>query len=268
MSSGRDVAVVVLATAGVVALGLGAFAGGWMLGARSGETARLEARIAALEQSARRDVAAAPVAQPQPTAPAAPQAPAPPDPAQVQAAIPLEGSPAKGPDTAPVSVVAFSDFQCPYCARVNPTLDQIREEYPEQVRVVFKHFPLPMHPQAMNAHKAAVAAAAQGKFWEMHDRVFAAPQAMDPASLREHAEAIGLDLARYDAAVASPETEARVRADMQQGSRVGVRGTPTFFVNGVQISGAQPFERFQVLIEQALAEPPRLAGEARGGEGS
>ncbi|MCI0433449.1 MAG: DsbA family protein [Gemmatimonadetes bacterium] len=149
-------------------------------------------------------------------------------------------------------MVAFTDFECPFCARVNPTLDQLRAEYGARVRFVFKHFPLPIHPRAMLAHQAAIAAAAQGKFWEMHDRIFAAQQALDRATLVAHAKALGLDLPKFEHALDDPATQARIRADVDEGTRIGVQGTPTFVVNGRMFSGAQPYESFKAQVEQAL----------------
>jgi protein-disulfide isomerase len=255
MSSTHEVTHSITAAVAVVSLGLGAFAGGWMIGRSSGHGEDLDARIGALEQVVRTNATA-----PQRPEPAA--APAPPSeasPAQVLASLDLRGAPIRGPEGAPVTIVAFSDFQCPYCSSVGPTLEQIRAAYPDRVRIVFKNFPLPMHAQAPAAHRAAMAAGAQGRFWEMHDRLFASQDKLDPASLREHAKALGLDLARYDADLASSELDQRLRSDQQQGTRIGVRGTPTFFVNGRMISGSQPFESFKTLIDQALQAPARVA---------
>ena len=161
--------------------------------------------------------------------------------------------PALGPDTAAITIVEFSDFECPFCSRVNPALEKLRETYPDDVRVAFKHFPLKFHKQAMGAHKASIAAADQGKFWEMHDLIFANRDKLDPASLRAHAESIGLDMAKYDAAIASPELEKRVQDDVAQGQSLGVRGTPSFFINGRMLSGAKPYEDFEARVKEELA---------------
>jgi len=262
MNSLRDQ---VLLTTAIVALALGAFVGGWWMGRAGAALDTQDARIAALEQRvALAQAGAARAERPEPPAPQVPPA-RPAAPANVE--VEVGDSPARGPADAPVTLVAFSDFECPFCARVTPTLTQLEEEYGDRLRVVFKHFPLPMHARAMDAHKAAVAAGEQGRFWEMHDRIFAAPQSLDPASLRAHAEAIGLDMAAYDAAVASPETEARIRGDLAQGQQAGVRGTPSFVVNGRLFSGALPYEAFKAQVDQALAQAEAPAGAAAGGAG-
>jgi protein-disulfide isomerase len=119
---------------------------------------------------------------------------------------------------------------------------------------------LPIHPQAREAHRAAVAAAEQGKFWEMHDAIFAQPAALDRAALARHAAALGLDGARFEKALDAPATDARVQADISEGQRIGVRGTPTFVINGRVFSGAQPYEAFKAQVEQALQSGSAPAG--------
>lgn len=249
----RVSAGLVLVSSAVAALAVGSFAAGWWLG-RSGapsQAAALEARLGALEQ--RLHAALNP-----PRPPGRAEAPAP-EPAAVLAKLEIEGAPAVGPEDAAVTVVEFADFQCPFCARVRGTLERLRSEYPEQVRVVFKHFPLEIHPEAMLAHRAAAAAAAQGRFWELHDRIFAAPGALDRASLVAYARALGLDLEAFERALDGPESEAAVRRDMAEGAALGVRGTPAFFINGRSLSGAQPYEAFRAQVELVLAQEPSLA---------
>ena len=164
----------------------------------------------------------------------------------------LDGSPAKGPADAEVTIVEFSDFQCPFCGRVNGTLDRIRSEYADEVRIVFKHLPLRIHPKAPAAHAAAEAAHRQGRFWEMHDAIFSNQAAMSPEQYRTYAAQIGLDLEQFDADVQASEVRARVAADASEAAKLGVTGTPGFFVNGRFVSGALPFESFQRLIEEEL----------------
>jgi len=161
--------------------------------------------------------------------------------------------PSKGPADAPVTIVEYSDFQCPYCARVGPTLERIAETYPDQVRIVFRDFPLPMHPQAQSAAEAAKCAQEQGQFWPYHDKLFASQKDLSVQSYKKYAEQLGLDTARFAACV----DEGRYRQDVliaqQGGQQFGVSGTPSFFVNGRFLSGAIPFERFQAVIEEELA---------------
>jgi protein-disulfide isomerase len=192
----------------------------------------------------------------------APAAPAAAEAAPVYVQVEIDGSPTRGPANAAVTLVEFSDFQCSYCARVTPALDQLEREYPKQVRRVFKHFPLPMHPQARDAHRAAVAAAEQGRFWEMHEKIFAQPNAVDRKTLTGYAGALGLDVAKFEQALDSPKVEQRVQADITEGQRIGVRGTPTLVINGRVLPGALPFEALKAQVEQLLQ-----AGVPPGGRG-
>jgi protein-disulfide isomerase len=166
----------------------------------------------------------------------------------------VKGSPALGSTDAEVEIVEFSDFQCPFCSRVWPTLQQVREEYGDDVRIVFKHLPLRIHPKAPAAHAAAEAAHRQGKFWEMHDAIFANPRELSPEQFEKYAQEIGLDVAKFKTDVASPDVKARVDADQSEAAKLGVSGTPSFFINGRYLSGAQPFEEFKKRIDEELAK--------------
>lgn len=162
------------------------------------------------------------------------------------------GSPSLGPEDAAVTLIEFSDFQCPFCARVTPTLEQIQETYGDDVRIVFKHLPLRIHPQAPMAHAASEAAKAQGKFWEMHDLIFANPRQLTEAKFVEYAGQIDLDVEQFKIDMASPEIKKRVDADMAEASQLGVTGTPGFFINGKFVSGAKPFADFKQRIDAEL----------------
>jgi protein-disulfide isomerase len=168
--------------------------------------------------------------------------------------INTKGSPARGPESAKVSIVEFSDFQCPFCRRVTPTMDKLTTEYGDQVRIVFKNLPLSIHPKAQGAHAAAEAAHRQGKFWEMHDRIFANQRNLEPEVFEGYAKEIGLDMDRYRADVASSDVKDRIGADMEEAQKLGVSGTPGFFVNGRFVSGAQPFETFKRLVDEELGK--------------
>jgi protein-disulfide isomerase len=172
--------------------------------------------------------------------------------------VDIGDAPVRGPRDALVTVVVFSDFQCPFCGKVEPTLAQVMEAYQGRVRLVWKDFPLAFHPNAMPAALAARAAGEQGKFWEMHDRLFANQAALDRASLEKHAEALGLDLARFRAALDSEKNKAAVLADQHQGSVAGVAGTPAFFINGALVSGALPFGSFKAAIDQEMVKAKKL----------
>ncbi|MHB8875771.1 MAG: DsbA family protein [Myxococcaceae bacterium] len=182
----------------------------------------------------------------------APNAPsAPPPPAAVQN-IAVGASPAKGPANAPVTIIAFSDFQCPFCSRVVPTLKQIEDTYKGKVKIAFKNQPLPFHNNARPAAAASLAANEQGKFWEMHDKLFANQGALDRPSLEKYAQELGLDMGKFRQALDSNKFEAQIAADSQEGNRVGANGTPTFFINGRQLVGAQPFDQFKAVIDDEL----------------
>ena len=146
--------------------------------------------------------------------------------------IPLEGSPSRGPEDAAVTIVEFADFECPYCQRIAPLLDALWEKHKGEVRMVFKYMPLPMHPRGEPAARAAVAAQAQGKFWEMDRALFAAGGRLEDVDLDGFASALGLDIARLHADEASPATKARIDADRKLADDLGVKGTPTLYVNG------------------------------------
>ncbi|HVN37184.1 MAG TPA: thioredoxin domain-containing protein [Myxococcota bacterium] len=168
--------------------------------------------------------------------------------------INTQGAPSKGNPDAKLAIVEFSDFQCPFCRRVTPTLAQIEREYGDKVRIVFKHMPLEMHPKAPAAHAAAEAAHQQGKFWEMHDLIFGNQEAMSPEKYVEYAKQLNLDVDRFQKDVASAEIKARIEADEAEGQKLGLSGTPSFFVNGRYLSGAQPFDVFKQLIDQELGK--------------
>ena len=189
----------------------------------------------------------------EPAAPTAavPSRPGRPDPNKYYS-VDTKGSPRRGAEKAKLDLVEFSDFQCPFCARVNPTLNQITKEYGDRVAIVFKHLPLRMHSKAPAAHAAAEAAHRQGKFWEMHDLIFANQREMSPQKYEEYAQQLGLDMDRFRKDVASPEVKKKVDADAAEAARLGVTGTPGFFVNGRFVSGAKPFESFKELIDEEL----------------
>lgn len=166
--------------------------------------------------------------------------------------VDTKGSPSKGSPEAQIALVEFSDFQCPFCGRVTPTLQQIEREYGDRVRIVFKHLPLRMHSKAPAAHAAAEAAHRQGKFWEMHDLIFASQREMSEAKYVEYAEQIGIDVDRFKRDVAAADVIGKVNADAAEAQKLGVTGTPGFFVNGRFLSGAQPFSAFKAMIDEEL----------------
>jgi protein-disulfide isomerase len=160
--------------------------------------------------------------------------------------------PAKGAADAKITMVEFSDFQCPFCSRFAPTLDQVMAKYGDRVKLVFRHLPLPIHPQAPKAAEAAVCAQDQGKFWEMHDALFRNQNALGVDGLKARAAELGLDAQAFATCLDSGTKTAAVAADAADARKVGIEGTPALFVNGRLIDGAAPFEQVAALIEDEL----------------
>ena len=174
-----------------------------------------------------------------------------PDPAR-NYTINIAGSPTRGPADAEITLVEFSDFQCPFCKRVGPTLEQVEKTYGKKVKVVFKHLPLSIHPKARGAHIASEAAHAQGKFWEMHDKIFENQRQLSDANYEKWAGEIGLDLEQFKKDRVAAATKKRVDRDVSEAGALGVTGTPGFFINGRFLSGAQPFGAFKAKIDGEL----------------
>lgn len=167
--------------------------------------------------------------------------------------IPVGSSAVKGDKNAPVTIVEFSDFQCPYCARLQPTLREVLKAYPKEVKLVYKDFPLSFHKQAKNAAKAARAAGEQGKYWEMHDLIFEQYNKLTDDSFKGFAEQLGLDTARFMEDFNSTQYDKLIQEDMSLGQKVGVRGTPTLFLNGKRMS-RRSFNDFKASIDEILKE--------------
>lgn len=165
--------------------------------------------------------------------------------------LPVNNSPIRGPANAPVTITLFSDFQCPYCARLEPTMKKVLETYPKQVRLVFKQFPLSSHKFAKPAAMASLAARNQGKFWPLHDKLIANYDQLSVERIRVLAESVGLDMKQFDKDLANPATEQEIAADYQLGLQSGVRGTPAVYINGKQLRD-RSFEGFQNAIKAAL----------------
>jgi protein-disulfide isomerase len=157
-----------------------------------------------------------------------------------------------------VTIVEFSDFQCPFCQRVNDALSQVKQNFAGDIRVVFRQRPLPMHPDAREGAKAALAAHRQGKFWEMHDKLFASPKDMSKEALMRHAQELGLDVAMFELDMAAADLEQQIKDDEALANKLGSRGTPAFFINGRYLSGNQPYEAFAALIDEEKAKAQKL----------
>ena len=163
-------------------------------------------------------------------------------------------SPSKGPKDAPITIVEFSDFQCPFCRKGASTMDEVLKAYPDKVKLVFKNLPLPFHPEAQPSARASLAAANQGKFWEMHDKLFQNQQALGAEGYTRFAQELNLDMAKFKKDMEDPALAKQVEEDSALATKLNIRGTPGFFVNGVPIHGAQPVENFKELIERWLAK--------------
>jgi protein-disulfide isomerase len=173
--------------------------------------------------------------------------------------VPYEADAAiKGAAEPLVTIVEFSDFACPFCGAFAQTLDELIVAYPQDVRLVFMQFPLPMHPSAKGAALAALAAHAQSHFWAMHDLMFTHRSKLAPDDLHGYAEDIGLDADTFAADLEAPETTRRLELEMGLAGRLGVRGTPSFFVNGRSKSGAMDPAALRDLIEEERGQAQRL----------
>jgi len=171
-------------------------------------------------------------------------------------ALRAEG-PSRGDATAPVTIVEFSDYECNFCGGVEPTVKRVLDQYPGKVRVVFQSFPLSIHPHAAKASEAALCAGEQGRYWEMHEKLFANQQALGIENLKAHARAMGLDPLIFDRCLDSGRMAPVVEENRKLGESVGVNSTPSLFINGRLLSGAQPFERFREIIDFELSQSKR-----------
>ena len=170
-----------------------------------------------------------------------------------RADVAVEGSPSEGPKDALVTLVEFSDFQCPYCARIQPTLKRIKDTYGEKLRFVFRQFPLnSIHPQAQKAAEASLCANDQGRFWEMHDKLFETDTSLKIDDIRGRATSLELNLEEFNQCLDSGKYAAVVQQDVVDGVKAGVTGTPALFINGLSFSGARSFEEISEAIETEL----------------
>ncbi len=169
--------------------------------------------------------------------------------------VSINGAPFKGGAKAPVAIVKFEDFQCPFCKQVQATFAQLLTRYGNKVKLVHRDFPIDsLHPQARKAAEAARCANEQGKFWGYHDKLYASELKDDSGQLKGFAKEVGLDVSAFDRCVASGKYKAAVQKDVEEGSSLGVTGTPAFFINGRPLSGAQPLESFARIIDEELTK--------------
>jgi protein-disulfide isomerase len=173
------------------------------------------------------------------------------------------GHPTIGPADAPITIVEFGDFQCPFCKRAQPTLKEVLARYPKKVRLVYMDFPLPFHPHALDAAKAARCAEEQGKFWEYHDGLFADQSKESPADLKKLAKQLGLNTTQFDSCFEKAKYQSAIEKDVAEGKRLGVDGTPSFYIDGRPLVGAVPFQNFQQVIEDELVDKSAPDKQAR-----
>lgn len=168
--------------------------------------------------------------------------------------VELDGAPMQGPEDAPITIVEFSDFQCPFCRRVQPTLARVQQKYGDKIRWSFKDLPLlSIHPEAQKAAEAARCAGDQGKFWEYRAAMFDSTT-INAELHTKTAESLGLDQDEFSSCLETDKHADAVAADLKEASGLGLSGTPAFLINGVMLSGAQPYEAFEKVIEQELAQ--------------
>jgi protein-disulfide isomerase len=173
-----------------------------------------------------------------------------------RAELSVAGEPFRGSEKAPVTIVKFEDFLCPFCKQVQPTFNDLLSRYNGKVRLVHKDLPLEsLHPQARQAAEAARCAYEQGKFWEYHDKLYANSPKASADDLKSYAKGVGLNVDSFDRCFASGKYKAVVQQDLNEGAQLGLTGTPTFFINGREISGNQPLEAFEAIIDEELARP-------------
>jgi protein-disulfide isomerase len=162
------------------------------------------------------------------------------------------GRPSQGPANAPVKIIEFSDYECPFCKRAEGTVQEVVKAYGDKVRLVYRDYPLPFHDHARPAAEAAACANAQGKFWDYHNKLMASKD-LSADKLKSLADEVGLDRAKFDDCIANKPHAAAIEKDMADGAKAGVNGTPSFFINGRMLDGAQPFEKFKEVIDEEIS---------------
>lgn len=167
----------------------------------------------------------------------------------------LKGKPSVGPENAPITLVQFSDFHCPFCQRVEPAIDQLMKNFQGKIRKVWRHYPLPFHQGSARTHEASECAHEQNKFWEFHDAVFKNfGNTKDDAALKQVASQAGLDMKKFESCLSSGKYTKFIQDEIAKGSSIGVDGTPATFVNGQLVSGAMPYENFEAIVKEKLAQ--------------
>jgi len=175
-----------------------------------------------------------------------------PFPAIPRMVVSVDDDPSIGPDDAPITIIQFAEYQCPYCGKAGESVDQVMAEYPGKIKMVYRDFPLSFHDRAIPAAVAANCSGEQGKYWEMHKLLMANQRALTEEDLINHAKSLSLDFEKWSICRKDPSQALEVQKDFEDGSAVGVSGTPAFFINGIMLSGAVPFEQFKEIIDREL----------------
>lgn len=168
--------------------------------------------------------------------------------------VDADGRSYRGADNAKLTIYEYSDFECPYCGKVQPALDEVMNQYADRVKLEYRNYPLPIHPHAMNAAIAGVCAEKQGKFWAMYDRMFSNQEALEDADLQKYAAESGLDMPQFSACFSSDSAKIAVQKDMQAATAAGIQVTPTFVIGETKVKGAQSADTFRRAIENELAK--------------
>mgnify|MGYP001176138779 FL=1 len=167
--------------------------------------------------------------------------------------VSVDDDPFIGPEDAPITIIQFAEFECPYCGRAKEVIDQVMEKYPGKIKMVYRDFPLSFHQRAIPAAVAANCAGEQDQYWPMYDLLMSNQRALSDADFTRYATDLKLDLAKWNECRKDPKQEAEVQADFEDGSAAGVQGTPAFFINGIFLNGAVPLEKFTAIIDQELS---------------
>ncbi len=176
------------------------------------------------------------------------------EPPRVNVTVPAGWPGVKGPEKAPVTLIEFSDFQCPFCKRAEPTVAQLLTEYGDKIRFVYRDYPLSFHPRAFPASIAAHCAAEQGKYWDMYANLMKEQGDLSDDDLKKRAAAVKVDTAKFNACYDAKKPEATIKSSFDEGMAAGVTGTPSFFVNGRMLVGAKPIEEFKAIIDEEIAK--------------
>jgi protein-disulfide isomerase len=168
--------------------------------------------------------------------------------------VSVDDDPSTGPADAPITIVQFAEYQCPYCGKAAESVAEVEKNYPGKIHFVFRDFPLGFHDRAIPAAIAANCAEQQGKYWEVHDALMSNQRALEDADLERVARDAKLDIDKWQTCRKDPAIEAEIHKDMDDGNKAGVSGTPAFFINGVFLNGAQPYEKFKAIIDRELAK--------------